>query len=99
MKIRHITIAHPITPADGGRNHPFRLLMKQLGRAWSALSRRCGGRGATHRRALRLLYTTTETTARRTDQARPDVMAGLHVSSTAGLTSSISASSVPFAGF
>ncbi len=80
MKIGPLAIAHPITlaPMEEHTNYPFRLLMKQFG-----ASLVCGERvdaadvARRDRRALRLLYTTSQEAPRagQISGVDPDVMA------------------------
>src|SRR5436305_14647060 len=80
MKIRHLSVAHPVTlaPMEEHTNYPFRLLMKQHGASLVCTERIDAADVARRdRRALRLLHTTTQETPRagQISGADPTVMA------------------------
>src|SRR5712692_4691368 len=80
MKIGPLHICHPITlaPMEEHTNYPFRLLMKQFGASLVCTERIDAVDVARRdRRALRLLYTTTQEAPRagQISGADPDTMA------------------------
>ena len=80
MKIGPVRVAHPITlaPMEEHTNYPFRLLMKQFGASLVCTERVDAADVARReRRALRLLYTTTQESPRagQISGGDPEVMA------------------------